>query len=137
MTDGFNPPGVIEPFGIFSNAAIEGDGRVVHVAGQVAWDVAGNVVGVGDIQAQTEQVITNVAGVLAHVGGTLDDVASVIVYVTDLSGLDAVHEVRGRHFRRPYPASTLVQVVGLVHPDLLIEISAVAVVPHERFRRPG
>ena len=66
---------------------------------------------------------------LAAGGGTMDDVARVTVYVTDMSGLGQIHEVRGQYFRRPYPASTLVEVKRLVKPEYLIEIDAVAVIP--------
>jgi hypothetical protein len=62
---------------------------------------------------------------------------SVIVYVTELDRLPEIHKVRSEFFTKPYPASTLVQVVGLVHSDLLFEMSAVAVIPRHRFRRPA
>ena len=137
MVDAFNTPGVVEPFGIFSSAALHGQGQVLQVSGQVAWDVEGNVVGSGDIEAQTRQVLDNVKGIVTHVGGTMDDIVSVIVHVTEMDGLDVIHRVRSEYFQRPYPASTLVQVTALVHPELLIEISAVAVIPPDRFRRPG
>lgn len=137
MADAFNPPGVIEPFGIFSNAAWQGDGAVLQIAGQVAWDADGKVVGQGDIAAQTEQVLENVKAIVESAGGGMADIVSVIVYVTDMAGLDRIHAVRARYFEKPYPASTLVQVTGLVHPDLLIEISAVAAIPHDRVKRPA
>jgi len=137
MTEAFNPPGVIEPFGIFSNAAWQPPGRVLHISGQVAWDVEGRIVGPGDISRQTRQVLSNIRAILASVGGVMGDIVSVIVYVTDMSGLKQIHEVRAEFFKRPYPASTLVRVAGLVDPELLIEISAVAVVPPERLRTAG
>ena len=58
-------------------------------------------------------------------------------YVTELGGLTEIHEVRSEFFSKPYPVSTLVQVAGRVHSDLLIEMSAVAVIPRHRFRRPA
>jgi enamine deaminase RidA (YjgF/YER057c/UK114 family) len=137
MSDAFNPPGVIEPFGVFSNAAWQPEGRVLHVSGQVAWDTEGRIVGPGDIARQTRQVLFNVQTILESVGGAMADIVSVIVYVTDMSGLKQIHEVRAEFFERPYPASTLVQVASLVEPELLIEISAVAVVPEGRARSPG
>jgi enamine deaminase RidA (YjgF/YER057c/UK114 family) len=137
MADAFNPPGVVEPFGIFSQGALQGDGETLNVAGQVAWDEAGEVVGKGDIVAQTRQVLENTRTIVSSVGGTMDDIVSVIVYVIELDGLTEIHKVRSEFFSKPYPASTLVQVVGLVHPDLLIEMSAVAVIPRHRFRRPA
>lgn len=62
-------------------------------------------------------------------GGTFDDIVSVTVFVTDMSGLAAIHEVRPKFFKPPYPAGTLVQVNSLVDPRLMIEINAVAVIP--------
>lgn len=136
MADAFNPPGVLEPFGIFSNAAWQPPGRVLHIAGQVAWDAEGNIVGKGDIRAQTRQTLVNVRNILASVGGSMGDIVAVNVFVTDMAGLKAIHEVRAEFFDKPYPASTLVAVAGLVDPELLIEINAVAVIPEDRIKQP-
>ena len=59
----------------------------------------------------------------------MDDIAKVTVFVTDVSHLQAIHEVRADYFKRDYPASTLVEVKSLVSPDLMIEIEAIAVTP--------
>ncbi len=137
MSDGFNAPGVVEPFGIFSGAAWEPAGRVLHVSGHVAQDRDGNLVGDGDIAAQTRQVLENIQGVLAAAGGRMSDIARVTVFVTDMSGLADIHRVRAEYFDPPYPASTLVEVSALVRPEYLIEIDAVAVVPAERATTPA
>lgn len=137
MADAFNAPGVAKPFGIFSTAAWQGDGEVLHVAGTVAQDAAGNVVAKGDIAGQTRQTLVNIRTILEACGGGMDDIVSVIVYVTDMGGLKQIHEVRAEFFEAPYPASTLVQVQALVKPEYLIEISAVASIPKNRARRPG
>ena len=135
MADAFDAPGTVKPFGIFSSAAWQPEGKVLHVSGQVAQDTTGSVMGKGDIRAQTRQVLENIRTVLAGAGGTMDDVARVTVYVTDMSGLAQIHEVRAQYFRRPYPASTLVEVKRLVKPEYLIEIDAVAVIPADRVKR--
>jgi len=106
MADAFDAPGTVKPFGIFSSAAWQPEGKVLHIAGQVAQDAAGTLVGKDDIRTQTRQVLENIRTVLAGVGGTMDDVARVTVYVTDMSGLGQIHEVRAQYFQRPYPAST-------------------------------
>ena len=137
MVDAFNAPGVAKPFGIFSTAAFEGDGAVLHIAGTVSQDAQGKPVAVGDVAGQTRQVLVNLRTVLESVGGRLDDIVSITVYVTGLSGLKQIHEVRAEFFSPPYPASTLVQVSSLVKPEYLIEISAVASIPKSRVRRPG
>ena len=137
MADAFNAPGVVKPFGIFSSAAWQPEGKVLYVSGMVSQDVNGNVVGKGDIGTQTRQVLENIRTVLAGVGGTMDDIAKVTVFVTDMGGLAKIHEVRGQFFKPPYPASSLVQVARLVKPDYLIEIEAVAIVPPGRVKRPA
>ena len=137
MAHAFNAPGLPEPFGIFSGAAWEPDGRVLHISGYVSQDAEGGLVGVGDIKAQTQQVLKNIETALASVGGNMSDIARVTVYVTDMSSLSEIHEVRAEFFQRPYPASTLVQVSRLVRPEYMIEIDAVAVIPFERVRDPS
>ncbi len=134
MALAFDPPGTMTPFGAFSQAAWQPEGRVLHVSGQVSVDQHGEIVGAGDIEAQTRQTLANVGTILAHAGATFDDVVAVLVHVTEMSGLDAIHKVRRELFKPPYPASTLVQVSALVWPELLIEITAVAVIPEDRAR---
>ncbi len=137
MTEAFNAPNLVKPFGVFSSAAWEPEGRVLHISGQVSRDVDGNTVGIGDMRAQTRQVLVNIQNVLAHVGGRMSDIVKVTVFITDLSKLAEIHEVRSEFFDLPYPASTLVEVSKLVNPELLIEIEAVAVIPHERIESKG
>jgi enamine deaminase RidA (YjgF/YER057c/UK114 family) len=101
----------------------------------VSQDAQGNVIGPGDIRAQTRQTLTNIQTVLRSVGGTMADIAKVTVFVTEMSGLATIHEVRREFFTPPYPASTLVQVARLVKLEYMIEIEAVAVIAADRVRR--
>lgn len=135
MADGFNPSGVVMPFGIFSTAAWQPEGRTLHISGHVSQNEQGLTLGVGDIEVQTRQVLTNIQTVLNAVGGTMDDIVKVTVFVTDVSRIKQIHAVRATFFNPPYPASTLVQVAQLIDPDWLIEIDAVAVIPVERASR--
>lgn len=135
MARGLNPAGLEMPFGAFSNAAWVPAGRQLIISGLVARDEKGNLVGRGDMEAQTRQVLRNMETMLHHAGATFDDIAVVTVFLTDMSKLAVVHDVRREFFKPPYPASTLVQVVSLVDPELLIEINAVAVVPEDRVNR--
>lgn len=132
---GFNPPGMWQPNGrAFSQGVVQGEGVVVHVTGQVAWDEHDQVVGVGDAEAQMEKSIDNVRLVLGHVGGTLDDIVSMTVYFLDRADLPAIQRVRASHFSAATaPASVLIQVPGLVLPEFLVELVPIAVVPHDRF----
>ena len=134
MAKGFNVPGVIEPFGVFSSAAWQPEGKVLHISGQVSEDAEGALVGIGDISVQTRQVLVNIETILSAVGGQMSDIAKVTVFIKDMSMLDEIHRVRAEFFTRPYPASSLVQVVELVKPEYLIEIEAVAVIPFDRVK---
>lgn len=102
--------------------------RLVFVAGQIAVDEQNQLVGKGDIRAQTEQVLKNIQRSLEQLGATMADVVQVTVFVKDMRGLREIHEVRLRYFSEPYPTSTLVAVSDFVNPDALIEINAVAAV---------
>ena len=137
MAKAFNAPGVVKPFGIFSGAAWQLEGKVLNISGQVSQDADGNIVGVSDITAQTRQVLGNISKILDAVGGRMSDIAKVTVFVKDMSMLDEIHQVRSEFFTHPYPASSLVQVVRLVNPDYLIEIEAIAVIPNDRVKDPA
>jgi reactive intermediate/imine deaminase len=101
---------------------------MVFIAGQVAADASAQVVGKGDFRAQTQQVYANLKTAVEAAGGTMADVAKINVYVTDMSQIAAMREVRQQYFSGNPPASTLVQVVALARPEYLIEIEAIAVV---------
>ena len=104
-------------------------GRWVAVAGQVAFDEAGQVVGAGDPAAQARQVFANMERCLAAAGATFADVVKFTVFVTDIAILPAVRAVRDEYVDpADPPASSAVQVGALVHPDLVLEIEAYAVV---------
>ncbi len=115
--------------GAFSAGVEAPAGQTVYVSGQVSMDAEGNVVGEGDVRAQTEKVLENVATVLEAAGGSLDDVVKVTVFITDMAHYDGIHEVRRRYFGEPYPASSMVEVSALIDPRLLVEVEAVAVIP--------
>jgi enamine deaminase RidA (YjgF/YER057c/UK114 family) len=138
MVDGYNPKGVWPSNGRpLSQGVIAGEGEVIHVTGQVAWDKTGTIVGVGDVEAQMEQCIENIRVILAEVGGTLDDVVSLTIYFVDRAHLPAIGKVRARHFKADNgPAGISLMVAGLVTPDLLVEVVPIAVVPKARFKRP-
>ncbi|HEX6353599.1 RidA family protein [Actinophytocola sp.] len=136
MTHRFNPPDMWQPNGrAFSQGVAHGDGVVVHITGQVAWDEHDRVVGVGDAEAQMEKSIDNIQLVLDEIGGTLTDIVSMTIYFLDRGDLPAIQRVRARHFpAETAPASVLIQVPGLVLPEFLVELVPIAVVPHDRFR---
>jgi enamine deaminase RidA (YjgF/YER057c/UK114 family) len=105
-------------------------GNLIFVAGEVARDVDGNLVGKGDVRAQTEQVFKNLKAVLEAAGSGLDKVGKVLVLTTKLEYRPVIHEVRSRVFKEAghLPASTLAVVSSLADPEWLVEIEAVATI---------
>lgn len=114
--------------GAYSSGVEAPAGRTIYVSGQVAFDADGNVVGEGDIKAQTETVLEHVKTVVEEAGGGMEDIVKVTVFITDMGLYNEIHEVRRRYFEEPYPASSMVEVSALIDPRLLIEIEAIAVI---------
>jgi reactive intermediate/imine deaminase len=118
------------PSGHFSQAiAVEAKGTIVFLSGMTARRADGSIAGVGDIEAQTRQVCENLKSAVEAAGGSIDDVCRVDVYVRNMEHFEAIHKVRREYFKAPAPASTMVEVTKMVHPDYLIEINAIAVLP--------
>jgi len=101
-------------------------GRLLYIAGQVAWDASGNIVGKGDVRAQARQVFENLRGVLQAAGGDLSSLMKITTYITRIENFPAVAEARSAVFQGELPASTLIVVTSLFHPDFLIEVEGVA-----------
>lgn len=135
MAQGYNPPGVWQPRGRgFSMGVVQHPGYVIHFTGQVAWNEAEEIVGLGDVAAQTRQCFRNIEAVLKAVGGRLEDIVSVTTYFTDRSQLPEIQKVRTAYFdTASAPASTSLMVAGLGHPDFLVELAPIAVIPPDRF----
>lgn len=106
-------------------------GRLVFTAGQVAVDSERNVVGRGDIRAQTEQTLRNVRAVLERCGARLEDVVKVTIWLRDFDDYAGMNEVYGRWFDEPEPVRACVRA-DLVQPELLVEIEATAMVDDGR-----
>ncbi len=111
----------------YSHVAKAGD--AAYIAGQIALDTEGNLVGQGDVGAQTHQVYTNLQAILEELGGSLTDIVKLTTYLTDRRHLDALRSVRNSFFSDPFPPNTLLFVSGLAQPDYLVEIEAVAYLP--------
>ena len=122
-----NPPTMAAPTGY--SYAVKKTGTPVFIAGQVALDQQGHLVGDGDVAAQVEQVFRNLRTVVEACGGTMEDVVKITIYTTDAAHRPAIAAARQRHFKEgAYPASTYLVVSGLAVPQLLVEIEAVAMV---------
>ncbi len=126
MIDHITPSDVAPGFGY--THVVAATGRLIVISGQVALDENGQLVGPGDPEAQARQVFENLRRCLAAADATFADVVKFTVYVTDLATMTAVRAVRDEYVdtTRP-PASSAVQVAGLVLPELLLEIDALAV----------
>lgn len=126
----YRTPVGMAPGNGYSHAVIAQGASVVAIAGQVAMDEQGELVGSGDPSAQAERVYQNLSLALAAVGATFADVIKLSAFVTDIAILPALREVRDRYIdiERP-PASTAVQVGALFQPGYLIEVEALAVLP--------
>lgn len=101
---------------------------MLYVAGQVAQDEQGNVVGLGDFRQQAEQVVANLRKALGVAGAGLEHVVRLGIYITDARYRDPMRDVTQEHFGGALPASTLLVVTALARPEWLLEIDAIAVV---------
>jgi enamine deaminase RidA (YjgF/YER057c/UK114 family) len=124
-------PSTLPPAAGYSQIVQVSGGATVYIAGQVAWDVEGNLVGAGDFEAQARQVFTNLVAALAVVRAQPSDLVRIGIYVVDHGPekLRVIRSVRDEILQaEPPPASTLIGVQSLALPDLLIEVDAIAVV---------
>lgn len=115
--------------GPYSQAVAAPAGRLLFCSGQIPLDPAsGEMVGAGDVRAQTERVLQNLGAVLAAGGASFASVVKTTIYLADLQDFGAVNEVYARHFTHDPPARATVQVAGLPK-GALVEIDAVAAIP--------
>ena len=102
-------------------------GGLVCTAGMLALDASGALVGEGDAGAQTRQVLENIGDILEEAGGSLADIVFNTIYLKDLADYAAMNEVYAAFFPADPPARACVQA-GLVRPEFLVEIAAMAVI---------
>ena len=119
----------------FCQAVVEPAGRRVHLSGQVGWTPDREVVGLDDAEKQTEYALDNIERVLSELGGSLKDVVAITMYYSRDEDLDVIQGVRARRFEASTaPASTGIKCAGFVDAQLLVELTATAVIPETRFR---
>jgi enamine deaminase RidA (YjgF/YER057c/UK114 family) len=132
LVQSVNPPGLAKPAGYSHGVEAQG-GKTLYIAGQVAYDKDGKVVGAGDIVAQFRQICQNLNAVLLARAGQLDDIVKLTIYVLDKGAYKARAKELGvvyrEFFGRHYPAMTFLEVKGLYDDTqgCLMEIEAVAV----------
>ena len=108
-------------------------GNTVYLRGQIGQDLdSRESVGVGDVTAQTERAMANIAMLLEESGSVLEDIVKIVVYLTDVRYRDPVYQVMGRWLKGVFPVSTGVVVTALARPEWVVEIDATAVIPESR-----
>ena len=123
-----NPHSLAQPVG-YSHVAEVRRGRTIYISGQVALDQDGNLVGEGDVEAQTRQVFANLQAALEAVGADFSAVVKLNYYVLDFGAVGALRAIRDQYVNTEQPpVSTAVEVRRLFRDDVLIEAEAVAVV---------
>jgi enamine deaminase RidA (YjgF/YER057c/UK114 family) len=131
LTMSVNPDSLMKPAGYSHGVQVEG-GKTLYMAGQVAMDKNGQVVGRGDLVAQFRQVCENLKALVTARGGQMDDIVKLTLFVLSKAEYKAkvreIGQVYREFFGRHYPAMTLVEVKGLYDDDCLLEIEGVAVI---------
>jgi enamine deaminase RidA (YjgF/YER057c/UK114 family) len=129
----FQPPGMDvrmqEGKAAYSHVVtVSGSGKLVFIAGQLARDGAGNIVGPGDMRAQLEQTFKNLDACLKAAGASWADVVKTNTFVTDYDAFSQCRDVRMRYFGVATPTSTTIRISGLAQPEAMVEIEMIAVV---------
>jgi enamine deaminase RidA (YjgF/YER057c/UK114 family) len=130
---GVHPGGWAPAQGYSNGLVVEGGGRLLFVAGQIAWDARQELVGAGDMAAQFAQALANVLAVVRAAGGAPEHVVRMTVYVVDKAAYVAARKAIGATWRellgRHFPAMALLEVSDLLEDGALVEIEATAVLP--------
>lgn len=122
----------VVPQGLTANPAFSPGvrvGELLFISGQVAQGNDGNTVGVGDCKAQTRQVMSRIRTIVEAAGASMADVVKITTFIIDIADYPAFSKVRSETFPNDPPASSTVVVAGLVRPEFLVEVEAVAHIP--------
>ena len=120
-----------DPYEAFRLAQAYRVDNMIYVSGQAAFTLEGEVVGVGDFDAQAVQTFENLRGVLRAGGSDLSKIIKVTIFLKDMGNFSKIVALREKYFTPPYPADTIVEITGLALPELEIEIEAMAFVEGE------
>ncbi len=102
-------------------------GNMLFISGLTATDKQGNIVGPGDIVAQTRNILDKIKELMEEAGGSMDDIVKTVDYITTKEGYKGTADVRREYFKNGFPAATGIVIKELLRPDALIEIDAIAV----------
>lgn len=118
-------PDPLAPYRISPGYVVNG---IAYLSGHAAISESGELVGVGDFDAQAEATFQSLERTLNAAGSDLSKVIKVTIFLTDISHFEKIVELRRQWFTEPYPADTIIEVKGLALPELMIEIEAIAIV---------
>ena len=129
-----SPDGVHDPVGMYSHLARTEPAEVLYLGGQVALDHDGNLLGKGDVGVQTVETYRNIERILEGADASPGNIVQLTTYLTDAAHIPAYREARAPLFERlfpdgDYPPNTLLVISGLQDPEMLIEVTAVVLVP--------
>lgn len=116
----------------YAQAAVLRGGDIMICSGQVAFNAERDIVGRGDLRAQTRQAFENLKKVIGEGGASMENILHLTVYLTEMREFPRLGEIARQYLPQPFPAMTLIGVKELAWPDLLVEIQAIVGLP----RRP-
>ncbi|HVZ22696.1 MAG TPA: RidA family protein [Vicinamibacterales bacterium] len=126
--DKFSAPGVFDPPTYSQGVKVTGAGTMLFLSGQVAYEKDGSPAFRGDFKAQARGAFDAIKALVEAQGGTMANVVKITTYVTDMRYRADLAPIREEYLGKKGPASTLVEIASLAHPDWLIEIEAIAIV---------
>ena len=138
-----NPKRIVQPKNLplrksHSQVVTVTGGTLVFIAGMTSRsEKDATPVHPGDMRAQLRQVCENIGRALRSVGGDFSDVVKTTTFTTDVEEYHRVSDERFKYFKKDLPTSAVIGVVRLAHPDLMVEIEAMAVIPSDRFKPEG
>jgi 2-iminobutanoate/2-iminopropanoate deaminase len=121
------PKRIVDGHVLYSHVVVAEGKRMIFIAGQLARDPQGNVVGKGDMRVQIRQVGENIKAALEAAGASLGDLVKTTTYVTDIEEFFKHVDVRMEYFGAALPTSTTIEVRRLAHLDFLVEVEALAI----------
>lgn len=107
-------------------------GNMIEVAGTTAVDERGEIVGVNDPYEQTKYILAKIESALIEAGASMKDVVRARMFVTDISKWEEIGKAHGEFFKDIKPAASMIEVKGLINPELLIEIEITAVLSEDK-----